>query len=269
MTVASIPSRSNFRLLIPSEDRRARLQRMAASRLSHPGLACCYDSNLMTTTKHSPSEKVEMAETKPPVAFPPEKQAAAIEAALLAVDKPLSATRLAAATGLPASGDVAPLIDSLNESYEASGRSFRIESVAGGYRILTLPDFATAVAAVRGMRDNQRLSRAALETLAIIAYRQPITRVKVESIRGVACGEVIRTLLDRRLVAIVGRAEELGRPMLYGTSKHFLESFGLASIKDLPKVSDLFPGLEPTPESPDAAPSGDGPDDQTDDNEDQ
>lgn len=225
----------------------------------------------MTTTKHSPSEKVELAETKPPVAFPPEKQAAAVEAALLAVDKPLSATKIAAATGLPASGDVAPLIDSLNETYEATGRAFRIEAVAGGFRILTLPDFAAAVAAVRGMRDSQRLSRAALETLAIIAYRQPITRVKVESIRGVACGEVIRTLLDRRLVAIVGRAEELGRPMLYGTSKHFLESFGLASIKDLPKVSDLFPGLDPTTDAADAKAESDSPepDDQTNNHEDQ
>ena len=84
-----------------------------------------------------------------------------------------------------------------------------------------------------------RLSKPALETLAIIAYRQPVTRAELEAIRGVACGEVVRTLMERRLVKITGRAEELGRPMLYGTTRQFLDTFGLASVKDLPKPEDF------------------------------
>lgn len=135
-------------------------------------------------------------------------------------------------------------IESLNESYAAGGRAFRIESVAGGFRVMTLPEFAPIAAAVRGLRESTRLSRAAIETLAIVAYRQPITRVDIESIRGSATGEVLRTLLEKRLVAIVGRSEELGRPMLYGTAKRFLEIFGLSSIRDLPPIGEAFPGVD-------------------------
>ena len=200
--------------------------------------------------QQAPSENETIAEAKPgapptQVSLPEEKRAAGVEAVLLAVDKPLSAAKIAQAIGVADPTAVKALIERLNASYEESGRSFRIEQVAGGFRVLTLPEFAPAVAAIRGLRDSAKLSRAALETLAIIAYKQPITRVQIEAVRGVACGEVVRTLLDRRLVAIVGRAEELGRPMLYGTSKHFLETFGLASVADLPKVTDLFPGTDP------------------------
>lgn len=179
--------------------------------------------------------------------FEPDDIPRAIEAVLLAVDKPLPAPRIAEALGLDRSGvaEVRQAIHALNEHYEHAGRSFRIEAVAGGYRIMTLPEYAPAVAAIRGMRESQRLSRAAIETLAIVAYKQPITRVQIEGIRGVATGEVLRTLLEKRLITISGRAEELGRPMLYATSKHFLEVFGLASIKDLPPVGDLFPGMSP------------------------
>ena len=123
--------------------------------------------------------------------------------------------------------------------YEKQGRSFCIEQLAGGYQILTLPSFKQTVAALHKTRADQKLSASALETLAIIAYKQPIMRAEVEAIRGVASGEMIRSLMDKHLVKIVGRAEELGRPMLYGTTKTFLEVFGLASLKDLPKAEEL------------------------------
>ena len=97
---------------------------------------------------------------------------------------------------------------------------------------------------LRGDRQLSKLTPAALETLAIIAYRQPVLRVDLEAIRGVACGEVLRGLLERRLVRIVGRAEELGRPMLYGTTREFLEVFGLATLDDLPNAKDLRPAVE-------------------------
>ncbi len=134
-------------------------------------------------------------------------------------------------------------IELLNTQYERTGRSFRIEQIAGGYRFMTLARHAGAVAALHQDRESIKLSRQAIETLAIIAYRQPITRAELEAIRGVACGEVLRSLMERRLAAIVGRSEELGRPMLYGTSKHFLDAFGLASLKDLPSAAELKTAL--------------------------
>lgn len=130
-------------------------------------------------------------------------------------------------------------IQRLNTDYEKTGRAFRIERIAGGYRYMTLARHARAVAAIRQVKDQARLSRPAIETLAIIAYRQPVTRAELEAIRGVSSGEVVRSLMERRLVAIVGRSEELGRPMLYGTTRHFLDAFGLSSLKDLPTASEL------------------------------
>lgn len=197
------------------------------------------------TTPETPFEPAHSEEGAPSPLFQGDEVPRAIEAILLAVDKPLPAPRIAEALGLDQTGivEIRQAIHALNEHYEHSGRAFRIETVAGGYRIMTLPQYAPAVAAIRGMRESQKLSRAAIETLAIVAYKQPITRVQIEGIRGVATGEVLRTLLERRLITIAGRAEELGRPMLYATSKHFLEVFGLSSIKDLPPIGDIFPGV--------------------------
>ncbi len=130
-------------------------------------------------------------------------------------------------------------IEHLNTIYADSGRTFRIEKVAGGYRLMTLPEFADTVRKQRQSSQSTKLSQAALETLAIVAYRQSLTRAEVERIRGVACGEVLRSLLERHLIKITGRADEVGRPMLYGTTRHFLEIFGLATLKDLPDSKEL------------------------------
>ncbi len=171
----------------------------------------------------------------------------AIEAMLLTSDRPIAPAKIGEVlvlagvcpeeTATPKA--VEGVIRDLNARYEQAGCAFRIEQVAGGWRVMTLPEYSGVLAAFGRLRTPTRLSRAAVETLAIIAYRQPITRAKLESIRGVACGEVAKTLMERKLVAIVGRAEELGRPMLYGTTKHFLDTFGLASIKDLPATGEL------------------------------
>ncbi len=130
-------------------------------------------------------------------------------------------------------------VNRLNEVYEHTGRAFRIEAVAGGYRVMTLASHAAVLERFHGVRERSALSKAAIETLAIIAYKQPLTRAGLEAIRGVACGEILRALLERRLITIVGRAEELGRPILYGTNKRFLETFGLGSLKDLPTVEEF------------------------------
>jgi segregation and condensation protein B len=138
-----------------------------------------------------------------------------------------------------AANQIKEAIDSLNKSYDCDSRAFRIERIAGGYRVMTREELAPLVSRLHEQRQQQKLSQAALETLSIIAYRQPVMRAEIEVIRGVACGDVLRGLMERRLVKIVGRAEELGRPMLYGTTKDFLTIFGLANLKDLPEVQGL------------------------------
>ena len=129
--------------------------------------------------------------------------------------------------------------DTLNRQYAETNRAFRIESVSGGRQMLTIAAFGQIVTRLKGQRAQTRLSQAALETLAIIAYRQPMLRAQLEAIRGVACGEVLKSLMERRLVKIVGRAEEVGRPMLYGTTPEFLRVFGIANLSDLPQAKDL------------------------------
>jgi len=162
-----------------------------------------------------------------------------VEAILVSSDRALSDARLIELLGLPTKGGKSRLreaIDGLNETYASSNRAFRIEPLAGGWQMMTQPAFGPLLTRLHQVRQSSKLSQAALETLSIVAYRQPIMRAEIEAIRGVASGEVLRGLMERRLVKIVGRAEELGRPMLYGTTKEFLEVFGLANLEDLPAV---------------------------------
>ncbi len=164
----------------------------------------------------------------------------AVEALLLSTHHPLTAGRLAELMETPGTKAVRRAIKLLNEQYEQSNRSFRIEQVAGGYQILTLPKFGEHLKRLHQKEIDTKLTKAALETLAIIAYKQPILRADLEAIRGVACGETIRSLMEKHLVKIAGRAEIPGRPILYGTTKRFLELFGLNHLKDLP-VSEHLP----------------------------
>ena len=161
-----------------------------------------------------------------------------IEAVLFASDEPLTPARLAniVETGIK---QVREQIGNLNAKYRTSKNAFRIERIAGGYQMLTRSPFNYWLKKLLRARSESKLSPAALETLAIVAYKQPVIRADIEVIRGVAVGEVVRGLMYKGLVKIVGRAEVLGRPMLYGTTKKFLEVFGLNSLKDLPKVEEL------------------------------
>jgi len=168
--------------------------------------------------------------------------AAVVEAVLVATDSPLSAAKIAELAQLPGQRAVKQAIADLNERYEQTGCTFRVEEIANGYQILTLPEYHDVVSRLHKSRSDSRLSQAAMETLAIVAYRQPILRADIEAIRGVACGDVLRGLIEKQLVKIVGRAEVLGRPMLYGTTRHFLKVFGLANLDDLPRVEELRSG---------------------------
>jgi len=161
-----------------------------------------------------------------------------VEAVLFASDEPLPEARLANIVETSAK-QVRQHIESLNEKYQTHNNAFRIEQIAGGYQMLTLSPYNHWLKKLLRARSDSKLSPAALETLAIIAYKQPIMRADIEAIRGVAVGEVVRSLCYKGLVKIVGRAEVLGRPMLYGTTKRFLEVFGLNTLKDLPKIEEL------------------------------
>lgn len=193
--------------------------------------------------EHSPRRA---ASAKQPVApeelCPDQPLESRIEALLMTTDRPLHEAKLAEIIGVGGKGiskRIVEAIEALNQQYESSGRGFRAERLAGGWQILTLSAFGPLLHRLHEKRQETKLSQPALETLSIVAYRQPIMRAEIEAIRGVASGEVLRSLLDRRLVKIVGRAEELGRPMLYGTTTEFLKVFGLSSVDDLPPIKGL------------------------------
>ena len=158
-----------------------------------------------------------------------------LEALLFSTHHPLTTGRLAELLELDTAKPLRKAIKALNTQYEQSGRAFRIEQVAGGYQMLTLPEYGEYLKRLHQKEADAKLTKSALETLAIIAYKQPILRAEIEAIRGVACGETVRSLMEKHLVKISGRAELPGRPILYGTTKRFLEIFGLNSLKDLPQ----------------------------------
>jgi len=161
-----------------------------------------------------------------------------VEAVLFASDEPLTPNRLADIVEASVK-HIRQHIHNLNDKYKANNNAFRIEEVAGGYQLLTLSCYNPWLKKLLRARSDSKLSPASLETLAIIAYKQPVIRADIEAIRGVAVGEIVRSLMYKGLVKIVGRAEVLGRPMLYGTTKKFLEVFGLNTLKDLPKIEEL------------------------------
>jgi segregation and condensation protein B len=127
----------------------------------------------------------------------------------------------------------------LNAAYEESGRTFQIIEIAGGYQFATKSDVAVYVSRLYKDRSRRRLSGASLETLSIVAYKQPVSKADVENIRGVNCDEVIKSLLEKNLITITGRSESVGRPLLYGTTQDFLRHFGLGSMRDLPKPREI------------------------------
>jgi segregation and condensation protein B len=161
-----------------------------------------------------------------------------VEAVILGSPEPISAQRVAAVIPYCKPAKVKALVEDLNAEYAEQGRSFEIGEIAGGYQVRTLPEFATYLQQIQPQRPL-RLSKAALETLAIVAYRQPVTRAEIEDVRGVDAGAVVRGLMERKLLRIVGHKEVPGRPMLFGTTRRFLEVFGLEKLEDLPSLRQL------------------------------
>jgi segregation and condensation protein B len=162
-----------------------------------------------------------------------------LEAIFFLAREPLTNRKLSQYANLADGTEARTLIRRLNELYDTNGRAFRVERVAGGFQLMTRGKLAGWVRRLDGVPRETRLSAPALETLAVIAYRQPILRAGIEAIRGVNCGEILRQLMDRELVRIGGRSEDLGRPYLYATTKHFLRVFGLDSLESLPRVEEM------------------------------
>lgn len=178
-------------------------------------------------------------------ATPPRGQAprspemARLEAVLLVTREPASARKLAQLAGLADGTAARTLIARLNALYDRHGQAFRVSEVAGGYQLMTRAKFGKWLRWLHPLALSNRLSAPALETLAVVAYRQPVVRADIEAIRGVQCGEMLRQLMERELVRIVGRSEELGRPFLYGTTRRFLQQFGLRRLDELPRAEWL------------------------------
>lgn len=158
---------------------------------------------------------------------------------LFAASEPLSQPRLVELLERPAPPRVAAALEALQAELEGAGLPLVLRRIAGAWRLLSDPEYGHVVNRLRSEPRPERISAAALETLAIIAYRQPVSKAEIEAIRGVQAGPVLRSLVDRGLVRITGRADLPGQPLLYGTTKEFLERFGLAALKDLPRDGEL------------------------------
>ncbi len=164
---------------------------------------------------------------------------ARLEAVLFVADGALSTRKLARLATLVDAAEARRLIDRLNRIYDERQTAFRVERVAGGYRLMTRPQFAPWLFKLYGRPPELALSAPALETLTIVAYQQPVTRAEIERIRGVQSTEILRQLMDRGLIRIGGEDPSLGRPFLYVTTTRFLEAFGLKSLDDLPMADRL------------------------------
>lgn len=175
------------------------------------------------------------------------EELARLEAALFLAREPVTLRRLAKLARLPDGTRARTLLRALRKLQEGGGSAIRVEPIAGGYQLLTRAAFGPWIRRLNDHPSAGKLSPASLETLAIVAYRQPVTRGEIEAIRGVGSEEMLRQLLERDLVAVGGKAQELGRPNVYVTTRRFLAAFGLARLEDLPPAENLSP--TPLPEA--------------------
>jgi segregation and condensation protein B len=164
--------------------------------------------------------------------------AGALEALLFVADEPLSARELSDLLDQAPIPDIRAALRELKDRYAAARGGFDLVEVAGGHRLLTRPEYAPWVTRLETVRREERLSKAQLEALAVVAWKQPVLRADVDSMRGADSGGAIRALVEKALVKVAGRADSPGRPLLYGTTDRFLERFGLKSLRDLPRAKD-------------------------------
>ncbi|MBM3255025.1 MAG: SMC-Scp complex subunit ScpB [Candidatus Omnitrophica bacterium] len=164
---------------------------------------------------------------------------AVIEALLFSSDRPISIEQIKNVLGSLEANEIRSIFEELNREYESSNRGMRITEIAGGFQMITAPALAPFLKKLYKQRNVERLSKPALETLAIIAYKQPLTRLDIESLRNVNIDGVMKSLLDKDLIRVTGRKKSPGRPKVYGTTRQFLEYFGLKSLEELPKIENF------------------------------
>jgi segregation and condensation protein B len=189
-----------------------------------------------------------------------------VESLLFVAEEPLTVERIRSIIAVVTPDEVRSALSDLSDEYETRNGGFYLREVAGGYQLRTRPEYTQWIKRLLQPKQ-QRLSKAALETLAIIAYKQPIMRSDVEYLRGVDCGGIMRMLLERKFIRILGRKEIPGRPMIYGTTRHFLEVFDLKDLKDLPTPKEIDalgkassePGDQPAEVNADEDPEADHP----------
>ena len=162
-----------------------------------------------------------------------------VEALLFASDEPLTPARLAGFIPEAKPAEIRAAVESLREELQRTNRCYGLEEIAEGYQLMTRPEYGAWITRLKSQRAEGKLSAAALETLAIVAYRQPIKRVDIEAIRGVQCGALLRALMEKDLVKMSGREDVPGAPILYSTTPKFLEAFGLKTVKDLPQPQEV------------------------------
>ena len=167
-----------------------------------------------------------------------------VEALLLSSEEPLSLEKIAEVILFIGPAEIKKIMEELNQQYTENGHSFKIREIAGGFQVYTLPEYAPWIEKLWEKTRFQRLSKAALETLAIVAYQQPIVKAEIDRIRGVQSDSALKTLLERNLIAIQGREKAPGRPLLYQTTEKFLSHFGLNDLKELPQLEELKSILE-------------------------
>jgi segregation and condensation protein B len=177
-----------------------------------------------------------------------------VEAALFAANRPITVEELQTLEPDATLADVRTALDELREHYDFDGHAVEVVELAGGYQILSRRSYAEAIERAQIAVRTPRLTAAAMETLAVISYRQPVGRAEIEEIRGVSAGGVLRSLQERGLIEVVGRSEAMGRPLLYGTTPQFLEMLGLRDLAELPKTEEFSVALQPhRPETADSA----------------
>lgn len=216
---------------------------MSPSELQEAGVAEELDQASVTEGNHAMGQDLNENGTAPVQtqndALQGRELVAVLEALLFVSSEPIPVARLATVIGAVSKAEVEQALKMLQEQLAQDGRGIQLVKLAGGYRLVTKPDYAPWLKRLDKAKTAQKLSRSALESLAIIAYKQPLVRAEIEEIRGVETSGVLRTLLERKLVRIVGRKEVPGRPIMYGTTKFFLEHFGLQDITQLPPLREF------------------------------
>lgn len=192
-----------------------------------------------TRRLRAPAETVGTIAERVPENGGRDSKMARLEAVLFLAKEPLHSRKISQYANLTDGTEARTLANRLNELYDLSGCAFRVHDIAGGMQLRTRYNLANWISRLHHVPRAIKLSPPAMETLAVVAYRQPVLRADIEAVRGVACGELLRQLMERDLVRISGRSQDLGRPYFYGTTRLFLQIFGLRSLEDLPRFDDF------------------------------